>query len=63
MVLSYAKNIGIGKAISSGNLEELNIIWQHQIKDSVKSYYDLFSLYYPIISNNKPHIHSKPPIL
>ena len=42
LVLSYLKNIGIRRAISSGNLEELCIIWQPQIKDNVKSYLDLF---------------------
>ena len=45
-VLSYAKNIGIKKAISSGNLEELEIIWQPQIKDSLNSYLDLFHYYF-----------------
>ena len=30
LVQSYAKNIGITSAISSGNLEELYIIWQPQ---------------------------------
>ena len=36
LVLSYAKNIGIRRAISSGNpenLKKLEIIWQPQIKD------------------------------
>ena len=37
LVLSYAKNICIRRAISSGNLEELDIIWQPQIKDNVKA--------------------------
>ena len=48
LVLSYAKNFGIRKAVSSGNLEELGIIWQLQIKDSVKSYIDLFSLLFQL---------------
>ena len=33
LVLSYAQNIGIRSAISSGNNEELDIIWQPQIKE------------------------------
>ena len=28
----FSKNIGIGRAISSGNLEDLGIIWQPIIK-------------------------------
>ena len=35
--------------MSSGNLEELDIIWQPQIKDSMKSYLNLFSLLFWII--------------
>ena len=46
LVLSYAKNIDIRRAISSGNLEELDIIWQPQIKESLKSYHDLFHYYF-----------------
>ena len=45
LVLSYAKNIGIRRAISSGNPEtykKLDMIWQSQIKDGLKSYLDLF---------------------
>ena len=38
------KNIGVRRAISSGNIEELDIIWQFQIKDSMKSYLNLFQL-------------------
>ena len=38
LVLSFAKNISIRRAISFGNLEELDIIWQTQIKYIVKSY-------------------------
>ena len=41
VVLSYAKNIGIIEAISSGNLEELDIIWQPQIKESLRSFLNL----------------------
>ena len=36
IVLSYAKNIGIRRATSSGNPEELVIIWQPQIKGKCK---------------------------
>ena len=46
LVLSYAKYIGKKRAISSGNLEEIDIIWQPQIKDSLKSYLDLFHYYF-----------------
>ena len=42
MVLSYAMNIGIRKVVSYGSLEELDIAWQPQIKDSVKSYLNPF---------------------
>ena len=38
LVLSYEKNFGIRKAISSVNPGELDVIWQPQIKDSLKSY-------------------------
>ena len=43
LILSYVKNIGIRRIISSGNPEELEIIWQPQIKDSIKSYLKLFN--------------------
>ena len=45
LVLSYAKNIGIRRAISSGNpenLKKLEMIWLPQIKDSLQGYLDLF---------------------
>ena len=35
LVLSYAKNISIRSAISSGKSEELQIIWQPQIKEKL----------------------------
>ena len=49
-MLSYAKNIGLRRAISSGNIEELYIIWQPQIKNCVKSYLDLPAIIISIIS-------------
>ena len=42
-------HIGIRRAMSSGNLEELDIIWQPQIKASMKSYLNLFPLLFRII--------------
>ena len=42
-------HISIRRAMSSGNLEELDIIWQPQIKDSMKSYLNLFPLLFRII--------------
>ena len=30
---NLCKNIGIRRAISSGNFEELDVIWQSQIKE------------------------------
>ena len=44
LVPSYVKNIGIRRATSSGNIEEQDIFWQPQIKDSVKIYLDPFQL-------------------
>ena len=41
-VLSYAKNIGIRRAISFGKPEELDFIWLPQIKDILKNCLDLF---------------------
>ena len=35
LVLNYTQNNYIRRAISSGNMEELNIIWQPQTKDSI----------------------------
>ena len=46
LVLSYAKNIGIRRAISSGNNEEQDIIWQPQIKDNVKAISNYFNFNY-----------------
>ena len=44
LVRSYAKNIGIRRAISSGNLKELDIIWQPQIEKLSRSISLLFQL-------------------
>ena len=38
--------MGIKRAILSGNPEALDIIWQPQIKDGLKSYYNLFPVVY-----------------
>ena len=44
LVLGYGKIIGKRRAISYGSPEELEIIWQPQIKDSLKFHPNLFSL-------------------
>ena len=46
MVLSYVKNNGMRRAISSGNPEELDNIWQPQIKDGLKNYLGLFHKFF-----------------